>query len=71
MEKPLSVKREEFLLAIVNAINNSGLPPFMVYDVMKDITSNVERLAREQLEADKKSYYESLQANETDKDGTK
>jgi len=66
MEKPLSVKREDFLLSVVNAINDSGLPPFMVYEVMKDITSNVERLAREQLEADKKAYYESL--NKIDKE---
>lgn len=69
MEKPLSIKREEFLLSVVNAINDSGLPPFMVCEVMKDITFNVERLAREQLEADKKAYYESLK--ETEQGGDK
>lgn len=58
MEKPLSIKREEFLQRIITAVNESDLPPCVALDVMKGVTEEVANLARRQYEADKKAYAE-------------
>ena len=60
MEKPLSVKRAEFDAGLIALINGCGLPPFAVLDVMQRMTGEVDRLARQQYEADKKAWEESM-----------
>ena len=60
MEKPLSVKRAEFEAGLIALINGCGLPPFAVCDVMRHMTGEVERLSRQQYEADKAAWEESM-----------
>lgn len=69
MEKPLSVKREEFLQAIVKAVNEAELPAFVALEVLKGVTAEAANVAQQQLEADKKAFYESLK--ETEQGGDK
>ena len=66
MEKPLSVRREDFAQSLISAVNGSGLPACMALDVLKSLTAEVEALARKQYEADKKQYEESLKEGKDD-----
>ena len=59
MEKPLAVKREEFLTGIVSLINGCGLPPFVVSDILDKLSAEVAKLARQQYEAEKAAWEES------------
>lgn len=63
MERPLSVAREEFVDALVELINNSGLPMFVVLDVLKGAEIEVKNAAQAQYEKDKKAYEESKEEN--------
>ena len=56
MEKPLSIKREEFVQNLVALINNSGLPVFVAADILSQIASDANQLAREQLAIDKEAW---------------
>lgn len=59
MEKPLSIKREDFVEAIVKAVNESGLPPCVCLEVMTKMTEEVAKLAQSHLERDKKLWAEA------------
>jgi len=67
MEKPLSVKREEFLQAIVKAVNEAELPAFVALEVLKGVTAEAANVAQQQLEAERRAYYESLAKEEAEK----
>lgn len=67
MEKPLSVKREEFLQAIVKAVNEAELPAFIALEVLKGVTAEAASVAQKQLEAERRAYYESLAKEEAEK----
>ena len=58
-EKPLTVMREEFVDNLINLINSSGLPFFIVLDVMKSAQTEVQEAAKKQYEEDLKKYSES------------
>lgn len=57
-EKPLELVRLEFLESVVDLVNKSGLPAFIMLDVFKDLTNQLSTLAAQQLEAAKKQYQE-------------
>lgn len=57
-EKPLELVRLEFLESVVDLVNKSGLPAFIMLDVFKDLTSQLSTLAAQQLEEAKKQYLE-------------
>ena len=59
MERPLSVAREDFVNELVNLVNNSGLPMFVVLDVLKGALEEVKDAAARQYEQEKKAYEES------------
>ena len=59
MEKPLSIKREDFGKGLISLINGCGLPPFVVAETLRGICAEVDRLAAQQLEADRKAWEES------------
>lgn len=67
MEKPLSVKREEFLQAIVKAVNEAELPAFVALEVLKGVTAEAANVAQQQLEAERKAYYDPLAEEEAKK----
>lgn len=64
MEKPLSVVREEFVNNLVELINNSGLPMFIVLDILKAAQEEVKVAAAKQYESEKKAYEESCEKEE-------
>lgn len=57
-EKPLELVRFEFLESVVDLVNKSGLPAFVMLDVFKDLTNQLSTLAAQQLEEAKKQYQE-------------
>lgn len=58
--RPISVAREEFYGGIANLCNNSGLPFFVMEDILNKIVDEVHTLANKQLESDKERYNREL-----------
>lgn len=56
--KPISIAREEFINALANLINESGLPAFIISPVLKEVLVEVQNAERVQLEQDK-AFYEN------------
>ena len=66
MERPLSVAREDFVNALVELVNNSGLPMFVVLDVLKGATEEVKEAASRQYEQEKLEYEKSKEEKKND-----
>lgn len=60
MDKPLSIKRVEFAESIAKVINESGLPPCVVLDVLQIVTAQVNELATQQLQVDREAWRQEL-----------
>lgn len=56
IQKPLSVARAEFIGALADLINGSGLPFFVLEPILKDVYVDIKSLANKQYEADLQSY---------------
>lgn len=54
--KPITIIKEEFTNGIINTINSSQLPLFIVEYVLKDILNEVHIAVIKQLQEDKESY---------------
>ena len=54
--KPITVLREEFIDNFLDLCNSSGLPFFVIEDVIKALNTEVHSLAVKQLKADKERY---------------
>ncbi len=69
IQKPISMVKQEFSEKIVDMINNSGLPIFLIEYVLKDIMNGVHAASVQQLETDTRIYQEQLEKskNQTDK----
>lgn len=59
MNKPLTIARQEFTENIVEAINNSELPFFVVSDILKSALVEVDKMAQAQYQRDKDSWEKS------------
>jgi len=66
MNKPISVKYEEFKQGLLSLINNSGLPAFMIEPILQNYLAETQMLAKRQYELDKSEYEKSLE-NKDDK----
>ena len=64
MEKPLTIKRSEFMQMIGNAITAVELPPFIIADCLQITLSQVKELAKEQLAKDLEEYKKESGENE-------
>ena len=60
ISKPITVVREEFKMNILKLCENSGLPPFIVEDVLKYFLEQVHIAAIEQYKHDKKEYEQAI-----------
>ncbi len=60
MEKPITVVREEFIQNLVNLINDSKLPPFVITPILSSMLSEVKNHERIQYENDLSTYNQSL-----------
>lgn len=56
MDKPFSILYEEFRQGLTNLINNSCLPPSVIESVLRNYTSEVNGLARNQYQIDRANY---------------
>lgn len=58
MDKPLVVARAEFIDAIVNTINESGLPAFVMRETLDSIRGELVKAEQAELEAAGKAWTE-------------
>ena len=70
MNKPANLIMEETKENIVKIINESGLPPFLLEPVLKDLYNQISILKQQELEQSKKQYEDSLN-QEKEKKGAK
>lgn len=62
MQKPLVVLRQEFVsdaVTLVNKYSESGVPMFVMLDVLNDLNKNVQAKAQEQYNYAKQMYDEA------------
>ena len=59
MAKPITVARQDTFQAIQKAINDSGLPAFVLVDLLKPMVASLEVTAVRQYKEDLKAYQES------------
>ena len=67
MNKPANLIVEETKENIVKTINESGLPPFLVEPILKDLYNQISILKQQELEQSKKQYEDSLKQEEKKK----
>lgn len=65
MDKPLSVRKEEFESSLVRLINNSGLPSYIIEPIIRAYSLEVKELCRIQTENERRQYLEALKEQET------
>ena len=70
MTKPANLIIEETKENLVKVINESGLPPFLVEPIIKDLYNQINILKQQELEQSKKQYEDSLK-QEKEKKGVK
>lgn len=60
MNKPADLIVEETRENLSKVINESGLPPFLIEPIIRDIYNQISFLKQKELEKSKKDYEESL-----------
>lgn len=60
MTKPANLIVEETKENLTKVINESGLPPFLLELIIRDIYNQISFLKQKELEKSKKDYEESL-----------
>ena len=65
--KPLLVARQDFIESLAKLISNAELPAFVIHDILKDATSEMESVVTKQYVAEKEQYVQAViaQAKET------
>ncbi len=56
MDKPTTVRRQEFIDSLVELINNSGLPAFVISPIIEDTLQKVLALEHQQYEQDLEAW---------------
>ena len=64
MEKPISIKYEDFKNQLAELINESGLPPFMIEPILQLYLVETQNAAKKQYMKDK-ALYDEIQNQET------
>ena len=62
MNKPITIKREEFKECMTGIINDSGLPAFIIEPILQELLIEVKNAARMQYQHDLKQYEAYLQS---------
>lgn len=60
MNKPANLIVEETKANIVKIINESGLPPFLIEPIIKDLYNQINILKKKELAKSKQEYEDSL-----------
>lgn len=66
MEKPLSLRRDDFAKDLVSLVNGSGLPAFVCADILRQAAAEAGEIAVQQLASDRAAWEK---AREGEKDG--
>jgi hypothetical protein len=66
MEKPVSIKVQELKEELVDLINDSGLPAFIVEPIVKDIYEQIIQAKNQEYTKDKENYENSLKEEKKD-----
>ena len=64
MNKPLTIARQEFTQEIVDAINRTEIPMFVIADILKSALAEVNSMAQAQYEADVKAWQKAQEEND-------
>lgn len=64
MNKPADLIVEETKEKLAKVINESGLPPFLLEPLIKDLYNQISFLKQKELEKSKNNYEESLRKGE-------
>ena len=70
MNKPANLIVEETKANIVKIINESGLPPFLIEPIIKDLYNQINILKKKELAKSKQEYEDRLK-QEKEKKGAK
>lgn len=68
MNKPLNLRVEEAKEEIVQTINSTGLPPFLVEPIVKDIYNEIVILKQNELQRSRLEYDKGLKEEKNEKD---
>lgn len=60
VSKPLTVAREEFRQNLLTLCESSGLPPFVVEDILQFFINKVHIASMEQYQHDKAEYEQTI-----------
>lgn len=60
IKKPVTMLRDELAKNIVQTINHSGLPLFIIEYILKDIISEIHIAVQQQTESEKQNYQAQL-----------
>lgn len=60
IQKPLALRKEEYIQILTQATNNSGLPMFILEYVLKELLLEVSSLAKEELKMSQNQYEEMI-----------
>ena len=71
MTKPANLIIEETKENLVKVINESGLPPFLLEPVLKDLYNQISILKQQELEKSRQEYEDSLKQEEKKKGAKK
>jgi hypothetical protein len=63
MNKPITIKYEEFKQDLASLINNSGLPPFMIESILQSYLYETKIVVNKQYQFDKEQYEKYLSEN--------
>ena len=68
MTKPFSVAREDFVNGLVDIINNCGLPPSVIADILVSTHAQIANLAQDQAQKERAEYEKALAEEEKKKE---
>ena len=60
MNKPISIAINETKNTMIEAINASGLPACILLEILNSLSSQINTIAKSELEKDTKDYVEAL-----------
>lgn len=56
MQKPLTVMQQETVQKVVDIVNDSGLPAFILVSIFESVTEELRQLAERQYKSDLEQY---------------
>ena len=71
IEKPMIIKKQEFMENVVNLVNQSGLPHFVMEPILQDVLNAVHIGIEQEYQTAKSEYEAALKKEEQDKSEVK